>query len=217
MCPVNPSLTYLLWWQMGRWFQSSSVRSGKNPKPALPGDDVHPVAGVLFGLSGFWGVPLWPGDLDSFACLIYRTNVPMKLLFRVAGDEWAMLNSARTWSLEAHWGGNSKPQDLLPVVFANHKILANGFHFIFLVFEAFKWADGHFVGVLPPPWPAAQQPRRGCDGCRCSWSRNLIMLWTYVEIMMAWVSSVLPVGFKHAFYLHCTASVTIKTAFRCFT
>lgn len=53
-------------------------------------------------------------------------------------------------------------------VFANHEILANGSRFIFLELEAFKWADGHFVVVLPPPWPAAQQPRRGHDGCRCS-------------------------------------------------
>lgn len=217
---MNPSLTYLLWWQLGRWFRSSSFQQKSNhvssvstrqpscvppvsdhaalqlllywnllplaSRSALSGEDVHSVAGVLFGLSGFWGVPLWSGDLDSFACLIYRTNVPMELLFLVEvpsaswQDEWATLNSARTWSLEAHWGENSKPQDLLPVVFANHKILANGCRFIFLVLEAFKWADGHFVVVLPPPWPTAQQPRRECDGCRCSWSRNLIMLWSYV-------------------------------------
>lgn len=156
------------------------------PASSLSSEDVHSVAGVLFGLSGFWGVSLWPGNLDSFGCLIYRTNMSMERLFLVEvpssswQDEWASLNSARTWNLEAHWGGNSKPQDLLPVVFANHQILANGSRFIFLVFEAFTWADGYFLVVLPPPWSAAQQPRRGCDGCRCSWSRNLIMLWTYV-------------------------------------
>lgn len=130
-------------------------------RSALSGEDVHSVAGVLFGLS-FWGVSLWPGELDSFACLIYRTNVPMGLLFLVEfpsgswHDEWATLNSARTWSPEAHWGGHSKPQDLLPVVFTNHKILANGSRLIFLVLEAFKWADGHFVVVLPPPWHSSQ-------------------------------------------------------------
>lgn len=52
-------------------------------RSALSGEGVHSVAGVLFGLSGFWGVSLWPGDLDPFAFLIYRTNVPMELLFLI--------------------------------------------------------------------------------------------------------------------------------------
>lgn len=38
----------------------------------------------------------------------------------------------------------------LPVLFANHKLPANSFRFIFLVLEAFKSADGHFVVGLPP-------------------------------------------------------------------
>lgn len=142
VCRVNPSLIFVMV-ENGKMIDDDHVSSVSTHQPscvppvsnhaalqlllyfnllplasrsALSSEDVHSVAGVFFGLSGFWGRSLWPGDWDSFACLIYRTNVPMELWFLVElpsgswQDEWASLNSAGTWSPEAHWGGNSKPQ-----------------------------------------------------------------------------------------------------------